>query len=234
LEKHTHKYLSNYLESHSLLHPLQSGFRSHHSCASALALLSSRWLEAINNFKLSGVTFLDLTKAFDLVDHSLLLEKLSIYLNNSQCIPFFRSFLENRSQRVLVHGSLFNKGIVSHGVPQGSILGPVLFCIYINDLPLHITNSAVECHMLADDTTLQTQSSCITEAESNLQSALDDVSAWCKANKMLLNPTKSKSMVKATRQKHQNSSFKMNLSVNDKYINQVTEYRLLGVTIDEK
>jgi hypothetical protein len=232
LEKHTHKYLSRYLEFHTLIHPLQSGFRSRHSCASALALLTNKWLDSINSFKLSGVTFLDLTKAFDLVDHSLLLQKLSFYLKDSNALLFFRSFLENRTQRVLVHGSTSNLGNLSHGVPQGSVLGPVLFCIYINDLPLHIANGAVECHMLADDTTLQTQSSSI--AESNLQSALDDVSEWCKINRMVLNPGKSKSMVIATRQKHQRTSISMKLSVNNKSIDQVTEHKLLGVTIDEK
>jgi hypothetical protein len=234
LEKHAHKYLSRYLESNSLLHPLQSGFRSRHSCASALTLLTDKWLEAINKFKISGVTFLDFTKAFDLVDHTLLIQKLSVYLKNSKSLSFFRSFLENRTQEVFVHGTTSREGNVTHGVPQGSVLGPVLFCMFINDLPLHISSSVVECHMLADDTTLQTQCSSPAEAELNLQSALNDVSHWCKTNKMILNPRKSKSMLITTRQKHQRSSFSINLLIEGKSIEQVSEHKLLGLIVDEK
>ena len=105
---------------------------------------------------MSGVVFLDLKKAFDLVDHDILLKKLAIYLKNSSSLPFFKSYLHNRKECVLLRGSYSSKESVKYGVPQGSVLGPILFSLFINDLPLHVKDISVDCDMLADDTTLHT------------------------------------------------------------------------------
>ena len=105
---------------------------------------------------------MDLKKAFDLVDHRILLSKLFVFLNSSDSLclfvfcVFFCSYLKNRVQRVFIRGSYSSEGTVKYGVPQGSVLGHVLFCICINDLPLHIPSHFAECHILADDTTLHT------------------------------------------------------------------------------
>lgn len=234
LERHVHTHLSKYLEQHNLIHELQSGFRRHHSCVSALTLLSQNWHSAINSSQISGSVFLDLSKAFDLVDHSILLDKLTLYLNNPDSVSFFRSFLTGRTQKVYVNGSSSFEGEIKYGVPQGSVLGPVLFCLYINDLALFINNSSVECHLLADDTALQTSNSDTNTVELSLQEALNDASSWCKNNRMVLNPSKSKSMLITTRQKHQLSPLSINLSVNGNNICQVSEHKHLGVVIDDK
>ena len=84
----------------------------------------------------TGAVFLDLKKAFDFVDHIILLKKLSLYTTNSPFVSLFKSYLELRSQSVYVKGEYSNEGIVRCGIPQGSILGPLLFLIFINDLPL--------------------------------------------------------------------------------------------------
>ena len=99
--------------------------------------------------------FLDLKKAFDLVNHNIVLKKVSLYTANSPFISLFKSYLELRSQSVYVNGES-NEGIVRCGIPQGSILGPILFLIVINDFPLHITSNKVNCDMCADDTSLNT------------------------------------------------------------------------------
>ena len=233
LEKHVNSNLSSYLEKYSLYHPLQSGFRPLHSCASALTLLTNQWLSGINSSKISGSLFLDLSKAFDLVDHALLLSKLSLYLPNSPSLLLFKSFLENRTQKVLLNGTFSDVGRITCGVPQGSVLGPVLFGIFINDLPLSISPKEVECHMLADDTTLQTQAKNIQTVSSSLQNATADVYKWCLKNKMKINSNKTKSMVITTRQKHQLSPLKLDLKVGNNCIEQVTSHKLLGIIIDQ-
>ena len=122
LEKHVHKHLISYLDIHHILHPLQSGFRPKHSCHTALTRLIDSWLFAIYDSKLIGAVFLDLRKAFDLVNHDILINKLKVYLNENETIRFFKSFLENRQQYVSVNESASFQGHVEVGVPQGSVV----------------------------------------------------------------------------------------------------------------
>ena len=149
---------------------------------------------------------MDFKKAFDLVDHRFLLSKHSVCLNSSNSLPFcflFCSYFKNRVQRVEIRGSCSIEGIVKYGVPQGSVLGPVLFCIYINALPLHIPSNSAECYMLADDTTLHTTGKSIVQIQKTLQLCLDRISVWCNTNHMLINPVKTKSIIIIIQQKHQ-------------------------------
>ena len=234
LERHIHRHLMAYLETHKLFYPLQSGFRPHHSCQSALIYLCDAWLSAVNQQKLTGAVFLDLTKAFDLVSHDILAKKLSLYLRNEASLSFFESYFENRSQFVLTNGKFSSTEIVKRGVPQGSVLGPLLFCIFINDLPLSISDPNLSCHIFADDTTLHSSAKNISEVESSLQCGLNDISNWCISNQMVIHPHKTKCMVITSRQKHQLKPLTLKLLVDNTPLEQVHSHKVLGVIIDDE
>ena len=136
LERHVHKHLVTYLETRDLFHPLQSGFCRKHPCSTTLARLTDSWLSAISRSDLSGYVFGLKKSIWSCWSQNLTLK--AFYLNSLNSLPFFCSNLKNRVQRVFIHGSYLSEGTVKYGVPQGSILGPVLFCIYINDLPLYV------------------------------------------------------------------------------------------------
>ena len=234
LERHIHKHLTNFLETHQLFHSFQSGFRCGHSCQTAVTRLTDIWLSAFNNRQMSGAVFLDFRKAFDLVHHDILLKKLSTYNLSIASIAFLRSYLQDRIQCVLVNGTYSQETSITSGVPQGSILGPLLFCIFINDLPLCLTRASVQCDLFADDGTLNTANDNIDNIRGDLQQSLYDVSGWCCRNRMALNPTKTKCMLMATRQKHQKKQLPLNLKFETTPIEQVSKHRLLGVTVDDQ
>jgi retron-type reverse transcriptase len=149
-EKHfaTHLYL--YLSKYRLLHESQSGFRCKHSCHMALTNLTDRWLKYIDDRNLIGTVFLDLKKAFDMVDHKLLCKKLQYYKISTNSMKWFESYLSLRKHNSCIGNNISNPEPVKYGVPQGSILDPLLFIIFINDLPLE--NLTSEIDMYADDT----------------------------------------------------------------------------------
>lgn len=234
LERHIQKHLLSYMESNKLFHKFQSGFRKDHSCHTSLTALIDTWLSAINDGELTGAVFLDFKKAFDLVDHSILLKKLHIYLRNKDTVDFFTSYLKDRKQFVSINSCSSNTGILTHGVPQGSILGPVLFCIYINDLPLCLEKDKTRCDLFADDSSVHVKAKTIEEVEIVLQNSLNKIDIWCNANRVILNSSKTKSMVITTRQKHQLNTLSLKLSVNSSTIEQVREHRVLGIVLDQE
>ena len=135
LEKCIFVQMVEYLESNGLIHPSHHGFRAKHSTVSALIQMFDTWIDAFEDSEVSAVIMLDMSAAFDVVDHQILLEKLTLYGFEDCAQSWIRSYLTDRSQRVYVEGSLSDALSLDCGVPQGSILGPLLYIVYTNDLP---------------------------------------------------------------------------------------------------
>ena len=230
LEKHLNKCILSHFKLNNLLLPNQSGFRQNHSCHTALINLVDSWLSNINNNEFTGVLFVDFAKAFDVIDHDLLVRKLAVYGLSDNTLQLISSFLSNRQQAVAVNATVSELFPVKYGVPQGSVLGPLLFSIYINDLPLFI--QAV-CDLFADDTTIHKSHSNPQYISHKLQETINNLVEWTELNHMALNPQKTKFMLVTTRQKRQNLTDSLPpLYVKDKKIEEVESHKVLGLTID--
>lgn len=135
-----------------VLCPQQHGFQSNYSTSSTVLTLAQSINTALNNNKLAGVVFLDLQKAFNTVDNSILLHKLKHYGIRNQAYELFSNYIKNRQKAVVMTDITSTLQYLNTGVPQGSVLGPLFFSLYINDLP-HVLSSS-EIIMYADDTAL--------------------------------------------------------------------------------
>jgi len=231
IETHVNNSIMSYLECNDLLYVNQSGFRPSHSCETALVSMIENWLKALNNGYLVGVVLIDFRKAFDLVDHDILLDKLKVYQLDCSALSWLKSYLNVRKQSVVVNNVLSDDKVVTCGVPQGSILGPLLFLLFINDLPLYTNN--VKTDLYADDTTLYDMSKSKTNLEINLTNAISKLSTWCKRNGMVINFSKTKLMLITSRQKrNQMNDAHLEISLNDTFLQSVTSEKILGVQVD--
>ena len=186
LEKIIHRQLYALLESNHVLFDSQYGFRIKRSTTALLVMAINDWAEALNKRLSTHCVFIDFAKAFDSVPHERLLLKLQAYGICGSLLKWFRSFLTTRKQRVVVNGCYSDWSDVSSGVPQGSILGPLLFIMYINDIS-SVVQSSIK--MFADDVTLYTTVKTPEDCK-QLQNDLNSVAGWCDCWQMKLHPLK--------------------------------------------
>ena len=189
LEKIVYNRLFTYLEANSLLSPHQFGFRPNHSTAHAMTLLLNKISQSINSKKHTLIIFCDLQKAFDTCNHNILLKKLSLLGISGNTLLWFKNYLTNRKQFVSIDNFESSLLDILTGVPQGSILGPLLFLIYINDLPLCTT---LLSKLFADDTALAESSNDLVQLFSTVNSEFHKLCTYFRRNKLSLHPAKTK------------------------------------------
>ena len=187
LEKLIHVRLINFFIKHSVLLPTQYGFRANHSTSHALTDVLTSLYENVNDEKDTPLLLLDLKKAFDTVNHKTLLTKLEHYGIRGPIFDLFASFLNNRFQYVSLKNHQSNLKKINYGVPQGSVLGPLLFNIYINDI-----STSVSCtpRLFADDTCLIVDNKNIYDFHKKITTKITSLNKWMIANKLTLNLAK--------------------------------------------
>ena len=227
LEKLVSVRTLNFFNENDILSKHQFGFRKSFSTEFAILDIYEKLLYNLDKNVNSCAIFLDLAKAFDSVDHSILLRKLSRYGIDGAFFNFFKSYLENRSQFVKLDNVKSSILSIKYGVPQGSILGPLLFLIFINDLP-NATNFFIK--LFADDTFLCAQNADFQSLETEVNIEIQKVFQWLISNKLTLNIAKSKFMI-ISNSKSKPERFQ--ISLNDSQLEECDKYKYLGVIIDK-
>ena len=216
LERVVFNQIIEYLAANKLIHPNHHAYRSEHNTTTALIQLYDVWIEALEENEISGVCFLDMSAAFDVVDHSLLLKKLELYGFDSNMVEWTSSYLSDRAQCVCIDGTLSRLSKVEHGVPQGSILGPLLYTLFTNELPEvaheHAPTQTSECWpeysmgckecgcvgCYADDTTYTCSDRDPGKLAEKLSNKYKLLSDFLVSNKLKLNDDKTHLMVMTT------------------------------------
>ena len=227
LEKCIHNRLYNFFMSNNLFSPRQFGFLKGRSTEQAVVTLLEFFYSVLNDKEYSINIFVDLSKAFDTVKHGVLVNKLQLYGIRGVQLNLISSYLKNRFQYVTLNAQSSNRRNISSGVPQGSILGPILFLIYINDLP-NISND-FSTVLYADDTTISVRGSNFTDLVSSCNAKLDRFNNWCAANRLSINSSKTSYMVVSNR-----TYSDISLSLNGSNLQLVDNCKFLGVIVDNR
>ena len=230
LEKLFYSRLFDFLIKFNVLNHHQYGFRQHHSTYMAILELVNNIYQGFENNEYTIGIFVDLKKAFDTVNHNILLDKLNFYGIRGTPLAWLASYLSNRQQYVQVHDHASSYMKIKCGVPQGSVLGPLLFLIYINDL-FH-SSKYLSFILFADDTSIFYRHKDIQTLINTVNSELCLVSSWFKANKLTLHPDKTKFILFHPSRKKVNLD-EIHISINGAPLSRVDNTKFLGVIIHQ-
>ena len=220
LEKAIYQQLNDYLNSNELYCEVQSGYRKGHSCETLLIKLNDDLIKEADKNNFVALLLLDLSAAFDAVDHGILLHKLqSLYGIKSHALKWFKSYLANRTFSVSIRKTDSSIEIVLYGVPQGSILGPILFILYTKEVSDIVHKYSMQLKLYADDSTLYMKlnpanTSDINFVISTIQSCLCEIKNWMTNNYMKLNEDKTQLIVFGKRYNLNKFSTDMNIEIN--------------------
>ena len=219
--------LADFLDINNILTARQFGFRKSHSTELAAVKLYDHFLNKLDKKETTCSIFLDLAKAFDSVNHQILLAKLYKYNIRGSALDLFRSYLTNRWQYVKLNNTKSDMKLIDIGIPQGSILGPLLFLLYINDLP-NASNFYVK--LFADDTVLSLSCKSFNELNKTINTEIKKIYDWLVANRLTLNVDKSKFMIITSKRVPKN---KFKVRINGIPLKRCASYKYLGLHFDE-
>ena len=228
LEKQMKIHLVKYLEQKSILSSHQFGFRNGLSTFDALNSLSKDLFNALDN-RMSAITvYIDFKSAFDTINHAILLRKMEFYGIRGTVLDWFKSYLTDRTQSVTYQNNTSGRLYQTKGIPQGSVLGPVLFLIYIQDMA-YIFNS-LKCLLFADDSSLNIVGPNLLELIYRTNAELDKLYTWVLSNRLTINTSKTHYMITTNK----SFNFLPPLFINFEIIKCVSHHKVLGVILDNK
>ena len=237
VEYAVHDQVYDHFVKNGLFHGNHHGFLGNHSTATALIQLYDMWLSAAENKELSAALLLDLSAAFDIVDHKIFLKKLKKYNFSEDTICWFKSYLENRIQIVQVETKFSDPDLLDdHAVPQGSILGPLIFLIFNNDFPGSAEEG--ESVLYADDDTDNVHDKDVEELKAKIQREADRSTQWVLDNRMVCSGSKTKLLVIGTNQLRRSllneNNSQLEINVCGSLIRDTQSERLLGLTVNNQ
>ena len=232
-EKEIQVQLLSHLVDNAFISIDQSAYRPYHNTQTCLHRVIDDWLENNGDKMFTGVCLLDIKKCFDSINHSVLLKKLSCYGIRGDELEFFRSYLTDRIQIVSYKSTISDKKYVNTGVPQGSVLGPILFMIFVNDISQHIYLGTA--NLYADDCLVYCAGNNLNDVNQNLQKCIDDVATWYDGNKLVLNVDKCNTMLIGSRHKRAQLGINecLEINLNEVVVKQVNTADYLGVKIEQ-
>ena len=227
--------VEEHFSSNNLWHPNHHGFKANHSTSTAISQIYDFWIKAAENTELTAALLLDLSAAFDVVDHEILLDKLELYKFSPQALLWFRSYLQGRKQVVVIESKISDtKDVGEQAVPQGSLLGPILFIIFYNDFPevRHEGSSII----YADDDTDNVSGNDPINLQQKIQREADLSTSWVKDNKLVCSGKKTKLLIVGTKELRKskliNQDITIKINVDGHEVKESESERLLGILMN--